>query len=233
MIKTHRPRGHIWTHASAFQQTEEFRDIRFDGCLAPTSKILVKDPDDKLSPIERSGKRQRIEKLADDFLNGSPLFISSARPGPQSLRSTIIRDNTDPEYVKTLLSNSEHASNSPASTAIWANLEDDDEVLKRLTAGLRIQNYPKPHYGTSGVDRSKAVAVINVQASCKPRPRLKGFKVTTGPSEEALRQAAMLRARKHLRAHSEVPVVRRRSSEIEQYTENVVEPQSEPQCALF
>ena len=70
MIKTHKPRGHLWTCPSLFQQSTEIRNISFEDCAPLPSKVLAEGSDDELQPKQRAAKRRRIEKLADDFLNG-------------------------------------------------------------------------------------------------------------------------------------------------------------------
>ena len=77
MIRTHKPTGHHWTCASHFQQSKQYRNLDAQDWHAPSAKTLVADPDDDLPTSLRVAKRRRVEQLANDFLEGQPLFISS------------------------------------------------------------------------------------------------------------------------------------------------------------
>ncbi|KAK3721307.1 hypothetical protein LTR37_003183 [Vermiconidia calcicola] len=221
MIRTHRPRGHIWTHASAFQQTEEFRKIRYEDCVAPTPRILVPGPDESLLGPERAAKRRRIEKLADDFLNGDPLFISSARPCPDSLKATIAwnkKSSNEPKFVMPVV----NRSNEPS--AVWEDVEDDAVVLRRAATSKTTD----AGYHAAFPLGKQDVTEVQAQASCGRKRRLKAAKLTVGPSDEALRMAAALRARRVYRANSEVPDSSRRSSRLLELMADDGKPRSEP-----
>lgn len=221
MIRTHRPRGHIWTHASAFQQTEEFRNIRYEDCITPTSRILVPGPDEVLPGPERAANRRRIEKLADDFLNGDPLFISSARPCPDSLKATIAwnkKSSNEPKFVMPVV----NRSNEPS--AVWEDVEDDAVVLRRAATSKTTD----AGYHAAFPLGKQDVTEVQAQASCGRTRRLKAAKLTVGPSDEALKMAAALRARRVYRANSEVPGSSRRSSRLLELMADDGKPRSEP-----
>ena len=228
MIKTHKPRGHFWTHASAFQQTEQFRDIVYEECTPPPCKVLVRDPDDVLPEAKRAAKRMRIEKIADDFLNGDSLFISSARPCPQKLKESIVWNKKswdDPNFKLPKVDLSKESS------ALWEDVEDDEAVLERFAR--RGKTALKSKSSIDQVDpslseRGQDVTEEQAQASCGPVRRLKALQVTAGPSEEALRHAATLCARRTQRANSEVLVARRSSTRLQSIAQDVHEPRSEP-----
>lgn len=91
MIKTHMPRGPIFRCTSAFQRTHEIRNIVYDDCLAPPAKAIVPDEEDDWTSPERAAKRQRVEDLAQGYLDGQPLFISTAlrHDWPRSTRKAV------------------------------------------------------------------------------------------------------------------------------------------------
>ena len=195
MIKTHKPRGHYWTHASVFQQTKEFRNICYDECDAPTSRNVLLEPEERLPESARAAKRRRIEKLADDFLNGQPLFISSARPCPSSLKSTIIwnkKSSNEPKFAIPTV-NILHDSSS-----LWEDVEDAEEFLRRCMS--RSESPPlEAEEGTIHCQPDAGDsehAEIHAKAKSRPSRRCRSTSITAGPSEEALKQAAALRARK-------------------------------------
>ena len=202
MIKTHKPRGYFWTHASSFQQTKEYREVRYEECLAPPAKVLARDPEDRLSDAQRVAKRRRIEKLADDFLNGETLFISSAEPCLQSLRSTFVWNQKSSNDTKFMLPKIDRADES---SAVWEDVEGDAEVLARLTES-RSDAKDILSQDTSNVKQEsrEAITEVHAQASCRPARRIKTLSVTAGPSSDALRQAAVLRARRVQRGASDL-----------------------------
>ena len=195
MIKTHKPRGHYWTHASVFQRTKEFRNICYAECDAPTSPNLLLEPGERFSESERAAKKRRIEKLADDFLNGQPLFISSARPCPSSLKSTIIWNKKSSNEPK---ANLPQVSISAESISLWEDVESDEEILQRHTS--RSQSLPAQAEDDAILCQPDAGdsehAEIHSRAISRPSRRCRSTSITAGPSEEALKQAAALRARK-------------------------------------
>ena len=201
MIKTHKPRGYFWTHASSFQQTKEYREVRYEECLAPPAKVLARDPEDRLSEAQRVAKRRRIEKLADDFLNGETLFISSAEPCLQSLRSTFVWNQKSSNDTKFMLP---EINRTDESSAVWEDVEGDAEVLARLTAS-RSEAKDMLSQDTSNVkqESKEAITEVHAQAS-RPVRRIKALNVTAGPSSDALRQAAVLRARRVQRGASDL-----------------------------
>ncbi|KAK3707499.1 hypothetical protein LTR37_012141 [Vermiconidia calcicola] len=221
MIRTHRPRGHIWTHASPFQQTEEFRNICYEESIAPPTKVLFLGADDSLPGHERAAKRRRIEKLADDFLNGEPLFISSARPCSDSLKATIAwnkKSSDEPKFVLPAVDR----SNEPS--AVWEDVEDDAVILRRAATSKRSD---AGYYAASPLGKH-VVTEVQAQASYGRTRKLKAAKLTVGPSDEALRVAAALRARRLHRLNSEIPGSSRRSSRLLALVVDGGEPRSEP-----
>lgn len=231
MIKTHKPRGHIWTNASAFQQTQEYRNLKFEECIAPPAKVLVRDLDEDLSESARSTKRRRIETLADDFLNGVPLFISSARPCPQSLNSTIVwnkKSSNEPKFVLPRVDLSDEPS---AESKVWEDVESDAEILERLRRRRQPSVQPNPYEAGPNAESGVPIEEVEAeqaQASCGRVRRLKTVKKTSGPSEDALRQAAALRARRFQRANSEVPIVQNSLSLQAQVAQTEMGPRREP-----
>ena len=222
MIKTPKPRGHFWTHASSFQQTKEFRNIHYDECTTSTSKVLVLGSDDRLTESERVAKRRRIEKLANDFLNGEPLFISSARPCPESLKSTIgwnKKSSNEPKFALPVV------DRSTESTALWEDVEDDEEILRQCCS------HPKRTKSKATVSDlhpgDEDSVEVQARASCGPAKNVKTSRVLAGPSEDALRQAAELRARRAQRAASELPTITSRLSNVRRALRTNEEPRSE------
>ena len=202
MIKTHKPRGYYWTHASAFQQTREFRNISYDECAAPTSRTLLLEPEERLSEGERATKRRRIEKLADDFLNGEPLFISSARPCPSSLKSAIIWNKKSSNEPKATLP---QVSISAKSTPLWQGVESDEEVLRRYTSRSKPLSPEAEEDSFQCLPTAEDVEVQEAPARAISRPSrgCRSASTTAGPSEEALKLAAALRARKAQKAQTD------------------------------
>jgi len=185
MIRTHKPRG--WSNASTFQQTEEFRDINFDECTAPPAKVYCTGSDEKRPATERAAKRRRIEKLADNFLNGEPLHISSVRPCPEVQRRTIVWNKKSSDEPKFVLPEINHPA-EPADD--WEDVEDEAEILKRA-----IGSRSKSEGALLGDCEEPGSIEEEATASCGRRRRARSFQVAIGPSEDALRIAAMLRLR--------------------------------------
>ena len=207
MIKSHKPRGHYWTHASAFQQTEENRNIRYDDCTPSDVEVLVPDSDDEQSPTTRGSKRRRIEKLADDFLNGERLVIPSLPLCPNSVYSTTYRQG---KGVNREDRRQAEAHTTESSTQIWKDMETDEEILARLVRDLGSSRHRSDGTNTNADSNDGILAASNVQAqaSCAPSTTTRLHRLTLGPSEEALRQAAALRDRRTQKSKSELPVVR-------------------------
>ena len=202
MIKTHKPRGYYWTHASAFQQTREFRNISYDECAAPTSRTLLLEPEERISESERATKRRRIEKLADDFLDGEPLFISSARPCPSALKSTIIWNKKSSNEPKATLP---QVSISAKSTPLWQDVGSDGEVLRRYTSRSKPLSPEAEEDSFQCLPTAEDVEVQEAPARAISRPSRgrRSASTTAGPSEEALKVAAALRARKAQKAQTD------------------------------
>lgn len=195
MIRTHRPRGHAWTCASVFQQTLDFRHIDLDECQPPDEKILYPDPHDDWTLAERDAKRRRIEKLADDFLDGFELHIHSARLDPQRFRTTLGLSFPRPKDARIAV---EEADLPEESSAVWEDVEDDREILRALVSGERDAEESTAIFAddTAASIEQTVVTEVQAQASCGPKRNLRSGRVLAGPSEEALRKAAELRNRR-------------------------------------
>lgn len=230
MIKTHKPRGHYWTHASAFQQTEGFRNIRYEDCTPPPAQVLVPDSDDELPEPKRAAKRRRIEELADSFLSGQKLVVHSATPCFGEVEATIVRNkksSTDPKFV---FPEVDHFNESEA---VWEDVEGDAEFLARLASFHRqpasgereraSKNNDQSHEGVNSVEE-------HAEASCGRARRTRVPNIRSGPSEEALRQAAALRARRTLktRSNSEIPLAAEGTPRVAENLHNRFEPHSDP-----
>ncbi|KAI7301307.1 hypothetical protein KC315_g16716 [Hortaea werneckii] len=213
MIKTHKPRGHFWTNASVFQQSKEIRNINYEDCTPPATSVLSQDPEDDLRSSERSAKRRRIEKLADNFLNGEPLVLSCCRPTAASLKATIEGNErskrgqkwTWPEY-----------DFSEDENELWVDLDDSRTQVqqprpKRPAKGNVRPRIPKaktvdPVTRRPEMDAESLMEVEEAQSTCKAVPRRAIPKLSTQPSNEALSIAAALRNRNIHRAASEIPL---------------------------
>ncbi|KXS99730.1 hypothetical protein AC578_10430 [Pseudocercospora eumusae] len=160
MIRSHRPRGYAWNCASVFQGTELFR------------QITVEHSD--LS--ERAAKRRRIEILADDFLNGLDLEVTSARLDPHSFTHALSYSFPTPKHAHRALAEVE--------------LADDDDVPE-LWEVLKAHN--KHIFDMAYED---TIAEVQAQSSCQRRRSRRLLKIALDPSDGALRTAAELRARK-------------------------------------
>lgn len=229
MIKTHKPRGHIWTHASDFQRTKEFRNIKYEECIATTESDHTESSS---RDAHRLSKRRRIEKLADDFLNGVPLVISSARPCPQVLKSAVIRTRRPLSDSKFAWPNVKPVKEPLADSPVWEDHENEAETLARLrrrrTTTLTLEeSREKAHdEGTAGPRRVREIE--EVRARCGSARRPKPVKLCTDPSDDALRRAAALRARRLQRANSELPVIPDSLSLETDRARTDIEPRSEP-----
>lgn len=194
MIRTHKPTGHHWTCASHFQQSKQYRNLDAQDWHAPSAKILVADPDDDLPTSLRVAKRRRVEQLANDFLEGQPLFISSACANGPDLTATVDKVLCDKRLTWDEVLD-DHDED------LWADGEDGWAVLKKRSearAALR-----KSLCRQSGLQRgTKSQADAGVKTAEVALPQHAGPTVRTcreislAPSNEALMLAAKLRARK-------------------------------------
>ncbi|KAK1069053.1 hypothetical protein LTR74_005095 [Friedmanniomyces endolithicus] len=209
MLKTHKPRGHFWTCPSLFQQSREIRNLSFEDFTPPASKVLALDSDDELQPGRRAAKRRRVERLAEEFLNGQPLVVPCVRPHPSTLKGSIERK--------------ERARTSGPHVLPVVELPDDDEVVWADVDDM----YDLPGYGNevpqpkasqskapiaskqSTTHRKEVVATVETvtedQASsaCKQARPVRIVKISLDPSAEAFEQAAALRARRLQKAAPE------------------------------
>ena len=191
MIRTHKPSGHHWTCASHFQQSKQYRNLDAQDWHAPSAKILVADPDDDLPTSSRVAKRRRVEQLANDFLEGQPLFISSACSNGPDLTATVDKVLCDKRMTWDELLD-DHDED------LWADGEDGWAVLKkRSKARAALKKSRSQSKGPRRSTRSQADAVAGIAETIQPPPTTKAcHKISLAPSEEALTMAAKLRARK-------------------------------------
>jgi hypothetical protein len=171
MIRNHQPRGAFWNCPSAFQQSEKYRSIDFEESGFPWLHDYAPIICSKASHAERESKRFRIEKLAENFLNGSPLFIASARP----------------TYVTP--SGLEISETEP----LWEDVLGDREIMERYAGEQGLVDRGIVQNGLASDLESHVV--VEVQASCRPRATPIRNRLLAQPSEEALRLAAELRDR--------------------------------------
>ncbi|KAK4574793.1 hypothetical protein LTR86_001635 [Recurvomyces mirabilis] len=221
MIKTHKPRGYIWTCPSLFQQSKEIRNIQYDDCTPALASTIYPESDDELSAKERVAKRRRIEKLADDYLNGKPLFISSSRSHPVTLRHLVEgneRGRSGQKYTLPKAEELEDAVLDVESTESRATIKETSRISRPQQRSRR----PFSQVVEQTVTEERATS------ACKQVRHFKTIRVSLEPSTEAVKQAAALRDRRLRRAVSEVPLpVTRTSSDIISDSDNV-EPCSEP-----
>jgi hypothetical protein len=204
MIRTHRPTGHHWTCASHFQQSKQYRNLDAQDWTPPFAKTLVTDPDDGLPDSPRVAKRRRVEGLANGFLQGKPLFISSALANGPDLTTTVDKVLHEKNLTWDELLD-DH------DDELWADGEDGWTTLKkRSKARSRVKSSrSQPNSLRKGMkhhvnERVPAIAISQPPArgsTANPRPQ-----ISTAPSNEALLRAAELRVRKaSLVAKSAVP----------------------------
>lgn len=212
MIRTHRPRGYGWTCASLFQQTPDFRNINYESCL-------VDDESDVFTASERATKRQRIEKLADDFLNGHALHVPSARLPPQGVQHAVARSFARPKDARRAMAGFEVTK---TAEAIWEHVDDQWEVLRAHNAACNgddgdDDDEREMHMEAveSGIQDEEIIVEVHAQASCSSHRRQRTVRLAVGPSDEALRQAAALRNRTLLRRSGRLsaPSIQRAQSE--------------------
>lgn len=230
MIKTHKPRGHFWNCASAFQQSKEIRNIKFEDCTPPAAEVLGPDSDDELPPSERAAKRRRIEQLANDFLDGKALVIKSARPHPVSLRTAVEWNERNRTASKWSLPTVKKAK---TEDQIWADVDDSIVALQKLSKTRKASKRPKsrrtqprPQQAPSNVEI--ATEVQQATSGCKPAMHLRGPKISTEPSTEAVKLAAALRARKLQKAATEAPQIPDSASRHATPVFDAAESRSEP-----
>lgn len=204
MIRTHRPRGYAWTCASLFQQTPDFRNIDFEDCQ-------IDDQSDDFGPSERAVKRQRVERLADDFLNGHALYISSARLPPQGIQHAVARSFARPKDARRAMAG---IDTKTSTDAVWEDVQDQWEVLRGYNH-VEDDDMQVMHVEAAASDNEQVMVEVHAQASCTSHRRQKVVKLAIGPSDEALRQAAALRNRTLLRRSGRlsIPSLRRAQSE--------------------
>jgi hypothetical protein len=193
MIRTHKPSGHHWTCASHFQQSKQYRNLDAQDWHAPSAKILVVDPDDDLPTFARVAKRQRVEQLANGFLEGKPLFISSACANGPDLAATV-----DKILCEKGMTWNEVLDDYDAD--LWADGEDGwADLKKRSEARKVLRQSGSQSKGTRRSARSQgaisriAEVVPHPDSGTAPRAQ---HKISTAPSDEALLIAAKLRVRK-------------------------------------
>lgn len=196
MIRTHRPTGHHWTCASHFQQSKQYRNLDAHDWTAPSAKTLVADPDDDLPTSARVAKRRKVEQLANDFLEGQPLFISSACANGPDLTRTVDKVLCDKGLTWNEILDDYDED-------LWADGEDGWAALRqRSKARAAAKNSRsqskgprqsmRAHNDTSSNDNGAVQSNHSRTATRLPH------KISTAPSNEALTRAAELRARKGL-----------------------------------
>lgn len=202
MMQTHKPRGHRWTHASEFQQTEGYREIHFDECVAPSANVrFLGTGEERSTAAQTARQKNRVESLAKEFLDGKPLRIASARPSPEELRSTIHRNNKSSTEPKPGF---EEFDRSCDPTSIWEDVEDDWDLLRRIgrsssETNSRPDSNDSPHHAS----HSDQDVVERASASCGRTQKARAFHLASRPSEDALRMAAALRHRRIQRLQGE------------------------------
>lgn len=194
MIRTHKPSGHHWTCASHFQQSKQYRKLDAQDWHAPSAKTLVADPDDDLPPSLRVAKRRRVEQLANDFLEGQPLFISSACANGPDLTATVDKVLCDKRMTWDDVLD-DHDED------LWADGEDGwAELRKRSKARAAMKKSRSRPCGPQRGTNSQADAVLKAVEVVRPQnagPTVKVCQeISLAPSNEALMLAAKLRARK-------------------------------------
>lgn len=196
MIRTHRPTGHHWTCASHFQQSKQYRNLDAHDWDAPSAKTLVADPDDNLPTSSRVAKRRRVEQLANDFLEGQTLFISSACANGPDLTRTV-----DKVLCEKGLTWNEVLDDYDGD--LWADGEDGWSALRQRSKARAAKKTSRSQ--SKGPRRSmraqEDTALNDIEAvqsdNSRTATRLP-HKISTAPSDEALTRAAELRARKGL-----------------------------------
>lgn len=223
MIKTHKPRGHVWSCPSIFQSSPEIRNIHFADCIPPPSKVLAPDQGAELA-FQRSSKRRRVEQLAEDYLNGVPLVINSARTRPQALVEAVEgneRRRTGAKYslpkTKTFVRDD--------TESLWEDVDDLSDLLVKATGwrparvGAQHARPPPPVF--------ECVEEEAATSACKRVRRVKAVNVSLHPSSEALGRAAGLRDRRlQLKANAAPAITSSKAVAESDPLETVSEPDS-------
>lgn len=203
MIRTHLPRGYIWAAASEFQQTELFRGISYEDAEAIDNEQLLSDSEDEFPLSERILKRQRIEKLADDFLDGEELDILSARLDSQAVHNGLTWSFDRPKEVARGIADAEWEEGSQET---WQDVDDDwDFLQKHCVEKENIDPFYDGKADIGDLPSLEEEIVIEIkQSSCHRRKSQRLARIVFGPSEDALRKAAELRNRKLRTAASDL-----------------------------
>ncbi|KAF7196580.1 hypothetical protein HII31_01950 [Pseudocercospora fuligena] len=195
MIRTHRPRGYAWNCASDFQNTELFRDIKVEDYATGTNELLCSDSEDDWPLAERAAKRRRIEILADDFLNGFDLQVTSARLDPRSLNDAFSYSFARPKDAKRAIAEVENETTTDSDDHLldlWeiikAHNEDGEPIADQSTI--------LDDSGILEIAYEETIAEVQAQSNCQRRRSRRLVKLALDPSEDALRRAAEFRARK-------------------------------------
>jgi hypothetical protein len=204
MIRTHRPTGHHWTCASHFQQSKQYRNLDAQDWTAPFARTLVTDPGDELPDSHRVAKRRRVESLANGFLEGKPLFISSALANGPELTTTVDNvlreknlnwDELLDDYDDELWADGEDG---------WITLKKRSKARSRVKSSRSQPNSLRKSARHHVNERVPAIAISQPPALSSTTNL--GPRISTAPSNEALLRAAELRARKaSLIAKSAIP----------------------------
>ncbi|PPJ56613.1 hypothetical protein CBER1_01824 [Cercospora berteroae] len=193
MIRTHRPRGYQWTTASEFQQTELFRNIRYEDAEC-VDDVLRSDSEDEFPLSERILKRQRVEKLADGLLNGEELHIHSARIDAHHVLQSLSCCFHKPKCLAQVIAEADWDEGSDDE---WHDVEDDWAFLERQCPEPR-RAADLPGGDISASSEEEEVSIEVQQSSCQRRRSQRIAKlIAIAPSEDALRKAATLRNRRH------------------------------------
>ncbi|KAM0717269.1 hypothetical protein Q7P37_007121 [Cladosporium fusiforme] len=193
MIKTHRPRGHHWTCASHFQQSKQYRNLDAESHETCLSKTLAIDPDDGQPGDLRAAKRQKIEDLANGFLDGKPLFISSASSNGHELTTSVENVLHERRLGWDELLD-DHDEN------LWADGEDGWSFLrkrsKQRAASKPSRDAPRKTLRTTQARITETPLIKRTPQPSEPSEARSRPNVSIAPSEDALARAAELRARK-------------------------------------
>ncbi|KAK3638650.1 hypothetical protein LTR56_012956 [Elasticomyces elasticus] len=206
MIKTHKPRGHFWSCPSLFQQSKEIRHLSFEECTPPTAKIIAADSDDELQPKQRAAKRRRIEKLADEFMNGQALTLSCVRPHPSTLKVAVECNERSRTNAKYSLPGYELPEDD---AVLWADVDEPFGPPKVVEAErlVKAEEASKKTHRRSAVTAVETITEEQVSSACKQIRRPKAVPISLNPSDEAIKQAAALRARRLEKLAAEAPVL--------------------------
>ncbi|KAK5689307.1 hypothetical protein LTR17_026347 [Elasticomyces elasticus] len=227
MIKTHKPRGHFWSCPSLFQQSKEIRNLSFEDCTAPTAKIIAADSDDELQPKQRAAKRRRIEKLADEFMNGQALTLSCVRLHPSTLKVAVECNERSRTNAKYSLPGFELPEDD---AVLWADVDEAFGPPKVVKAErlVKAEEASKKAHRKSAVTAVETVTEEQVSSACKQVRRVKAVTISLNPSDEAIKQAAALRARRLGKLAAEAPTLPDGTSAETISESDNAEPHSEP-----